>query len=109
MIKPFCINSLWCAKKQKFGIGVARYYRFKEEPDVAEFAITVHDKFQNQGIDTILFDFLRQSAMANGIKVLRGYVLAENTPMLALCNKYNCKITKEKGTLLQADIRVLSE
>ncbi len=39
-----------------FGIGVARYVRVKDEPEAAEFALTIIDAYQSQGLGTELLN-----------------------------------------------------
>lgn len=66
------------------GMGVARYIRLEEEPQVAEAAVTVVDDYQGRGLGTLLLGALAQQALRNGIHTFRNYVLAENTAMLEL-------------------------
>jgi GNAT superfamily N-acetyltransferase len=64
------------------GIGVARYIREPDEPEVAEAAITVADAYHGQGAGTMLLGALASRARRNGVKVFRNYVLAHNQAML---------------------------
>ena len=64
------------------GIGVSRYVRLAEEPQVAEAAVLVVDEFQGHGIGKVLLQLLSESAQANGITTFRGYALPENRPVL---------------------------
>jgi GNAT superfamily N-acetyltransferase len=66
------------------GVGVARYIRRPEEPDVAEAAVTVLDEYQGRGLGTLLLEALGAVALENGISRFRGYVLETNRPMLDL-------------------------
>lgn len=89
----------WCAATtadtQEQGIGLARYLRLDDEPDVAEFAVTVIDEFQGQGVGATLLEKLLESARDNGIRVLRGYVLPHNERMLGLCRHLQAQIQEE--------------
>ena len=60
------------------GLGVARYVRLPDEPEVAEAAVTVVDSHQVLGLGTILLGVLGLSAVAHGIRTFRAYVLEEN-------------------------------
>jgi acetyltransferase len=62
--------------------GVARYH---ENPDriSAEYAIVVHDDWQNQGVGRALMQRLIAAARRKGLARLEGAVLAENARMLA--------------------------
>ncbi len=82
------------------GIGLARYIRLKQEPDVAEFAITVADEHQGNGAGAILLDLLIDHAKENSIRILRGYVLKSNKQMIRLLEHHNAKqITDEEESL----------
>jgi acyl-CoA hydrolase/GNAT superfamily N-acetyltransferase len=59
-------------------IGSVRYYVDKAT-GLAEFAITVDDEHQNQGIGTRLFGHLIRVAKVKGVKGFVGYVLDTNT------------------------------
>ena len=64
------------------GWGVARYVRRPDEPEVAEAAVAVVDDRQHLGLGTLLLQFLSASAIANGIRIFRGWVLADNVEIL---------------------------
>ena len=81
----------WCAVIKRDGryggIGVSRYVLLQEEDDVAEFAVTVIDEFQEQGVGRALLEQLVRSAWENEVRVLRGYVFRDNGRMLALAKR----------------------
>ena len=87
------------------GVGLARYIRLVGEADVAEFAVTVVDKFQGQGIGQRLLAQLILSAQENGVKVLRGYILPGNKRMLALCKHLQADFSRE-DIFVRVDIPV---
>jgi GNAT superfamily N-acetyltransferase len=70
------------------GVGVARYVRLADRPDAAEAAVLVVDAWQGHGIGKRLLRTLAQAASARGIATLRGVVLHDNDPMLALLARY---------------------
>jgi GNAT superfamily N-acetyltransferase len=67
--------------KSEVGLGVARFVRLADDPTVAEAAITVVDDAQGQGVGRLLLTALARLAVARGVRVFRGEVLAENTRM----------------------------
>lgn len=70
------------------GIGVARCVRLEREPQVAEFALVVTDRYQGRGVGQLLLRRLARSALDNGIRTFRGYVRDDNAVMawiLAKC------------------------
>ena len=70
--------------KEEQGVGVARFVRLADEPDVAEAAITVVDDFQGRGVGRLLLMTLVEAAQERGVKKFRGEVLASNQPMCRL-------------------------
>lgn len=70
------------------GVGVARFVRAEDAPEVAEVAVLVVDAFQGQGVGRMLLRGLAQAALDRGITRLRGTVLTDNDPMLGLLRKH---------------------
>ncbi|HSQ63281.1 MAG TPA: GNAT family N-acetyltransferase [Polyangiaceae bacterium] len=64
--------------KTERGIGVARFVRTKEDPKVAEMAVTVVDDMQGKGVGTLLSHAAVNAALARGIERFRCVVLADN-------------------------------
>ncbi len=61
------------------GLGIARFTRIREEPNVAEMAFVVIDAYQHRGLGAILLAVLYLTAESRGVLVLRSSVLGENT------------------------------
>ena len=53
----------------------------------AEFALTVRDDFQGQGLGSYIFDLLVQVALVRGLKYLTAHVLAENSAMIKIIRR----------------------
>jgi GNAT superfamily N-acetyltransferase len=87
------------------GVGVARYVRLPDEPAAAEAAVTVLDEYQGRGIGTILLRMLAGSARQHGIRSFRGYVLAENAPMMEILQGLGARVERE-GPLLRVDVPI---
>jgi RimJ/RimL family protein N-acetyltransferase len=66
------------------GIGVARFVRSADDPELAEVAVAVADSWHNRGVGTALLDRLTQRAREEGVRRFSAEVLAENRPMLEL-------------------------
>jgi acetyltransferase len=100
----------WCAtitrNGEECGIGIARYIRLVNESSMAEFAITVVDKYQGQGVGYQLLSKLIESAAQNGFQLLRGYILMSNLPMLALCKRFDSSKSLVDGPFVIVDIVV---
>ena len=87
-----------------FGIGVARYIRIEDEPEVAEFALTIIDAYQGQGLGSELLNLLIHSARKNGIRKFIGYMLAENSSMLKILKHLGAQIRREDGPIQRVDL-----
>ena len=74
-------------------LGVARYVRLPEDPDVAEFAIVVGDAFQGRGIGRALADELAVRARAAGIAGFTALVLHDNVAAQRLIRRIDEQLT----------------
>lgn len=68
-------------------VAEARYVRDADNPANAEFAITVGDQWQRQGLARRLMKAIEQSACENGIEKLIGITLKSNHAMITLANR----------------------
>jgi RimJ/RimL family protein N-acetyltransferase len=64
------------------GIGVARFVRSPDDPEVAEFAIAVADDWQGRGVGTALLNELSERAREEGVRRFSAIVLSDNHRML---------------------------
>jgi GNAT superfamily N-acetyltransferase len=91
------------AEDPGFGLGVARYVRLKDEPTIAEAAITVIDEYQGRGLGTILLGLLGARAREVGITAFRAFVLEDNAPMRALLDELGTEAHHEGPGVLVMD------
>ncbi len=68
-------------------IAVARYEP-TDQPDTAEVAFVVQDRWQGRGLGAILLNELLRAAEARGIRRFRAYVLADNARMIDLIVRF---------------------
>jgi len=61
-------------------VGVARFVRQQDDPELGELAIVVGDELQRQGLGSELLRRLSRRAVSVGVRRLRGTMLAENRP-----------------------------
>jgi RimJ/RimL family protein N-acetyltransferase len=66
------------------GIGVARFVRSPQDPELAEVAVAVADSWQNRGVATALLARLAERAREEGVRRFSAEILADNRPMLEL-------------------------
>lgn len=69
------------------GVGVARFVRLPERPEVAEVAITVIDDWQRRGLGTLLYERLVEAARERGVRILRSEVHRTNLGIRGLLGK----------------------
>ncbi len=85
-------------------LGVARYVT---NPDVksCEFALTVTDNRQRQGIGQQLMHRLMEVARDRGIEIMEGEVMADNRKMLALCERLGFRVVRDRTDLSVVEVR----
>lgn len=86
------------------GVGVARYVRLPEEPEVAEAAVTVVDEYQGRGLGTLLLQALGAVALENGIRRFRGYVVADNRQMREVLEPTGAILHFDAAGVLRVDL-----
>jgi RimJ/RimL family protein N-acetyltransferase len=59
-------------------VGVGRWIRLRDEPDVAEIAFVVSDELQRQGLGTALAEALADSARDRGVRRFVATMLPDN-------------------------------
>ena len=71
--------------------GVARF-ALNEDGESCEFAVTVADAWQGNGIASRLMKTLMPETRRRGLKRIEGLVLTTNVRVLELCRKLGCAI-----------------
>lgn len=90
------------------GVGIARFIRFQDQPQIAEFAVTVIDSYQKRGLGTMLMAVLYVLAQARDIKILRAFVLPENTVAMHWLERLGA-VGKFENGVCQMDIAVYND
>jgi GNAT superfamily N-acetyltransferase len=85
-------------------LGVARYVRLPEDRQAADAAVVVVDTHQGRGIGTLLLQALGAVALENGICRFRGYVLAENRPMIELLKHLGAEVTFDSSGTMRFEL-----
>lgn len=88
----------------EIGLGVSRWIRLSDEPDVAEGAVTVIDPYQNRGIGKALLWIAGRAAIENGIRAFRVNVLGDNDPVIEWLRDTGAVLGKWDGGVLEVDI-----
>jgi GNAT superfamily N-acetyltransferase len=90
----------------KPGVGVARFIRLKQDPLMAEIAITVLDEYQRQGIGTILMNELHRLAAERGIRSFKIYLHTERRKLVQWLKLMGAKIKQVSGEILEIELPV---
>jgi L-amino acid N-acyltransferase YncA len=84
-------HSAWLAiavdGRRDRGVGVGRWIRIANEPDIAEVAVTVIDEFHRQGIGRTLLYLCAKSALSKGVRAFRAWVLHDNNATLHMLER----------------------
>ena len=82
---------------ERRGLGVARFIRIQNQPEIAEFGIVIIDSYQQRGLGNILLAVLYRMASIKGIKILRGFVLSDNKVMSSWLGRLGAVGVYENG------------
>jgi len=96
--------------KREFLLGISRFVRLPDEPEVAEAAVTVIDDAQGKGLGRVLLEVLVEAARERGIGSFRATVLAENAPMRHILDAAGARVREEEdGDALVFDLSLGEE
>jgi GNAT superfamily N-acetyltransferase len=90
--------------KSEVGLGVGRFVRLPERPEVAEAAITVLDEAQGKGLGRLLMTALATVAAQRGVRIFRGEVLANNDRMRHLLSEVGATANAVDSDTLAFDV-----
>jgi GNAT superfamily N-acetyltransferase len=82
------------------GIGVARYVRLTEDPEVAEVAVTIIDEYQGRGVGKLLLRALAAVAGEHGIRTFQAEIMGDNRGARALVTGLGARIARTGNPLL---------
>lgn len=81
------------------GVGVARWIRLKDRPEIAEGAVVVVDSVQGQGIGKTLLWLAARSAIERGVKAFQVWTLGDNRPIQHLLEGLGARrVASSSGT-----------
>jgi len=88
------------------GLGVARFVRLRDEPDVAELAVTVIHDLQRRGLGRLLSDRVVKAARERGVRRIRAEILPSNAAMLGLVKEMAATVRHEEDSALVVDFEL---
>lgn len=94
---------------EKPGIGVGRFVRLKNDPSMAELAITVLDEYQRQGIGTILMNELHRLAADRGIRSFKIYLHTQRKKLVMWLIRLGARIKRISGEMAEIEMPVFAE
>jgi len=90
------------------GLGIGRFVRLKGNLDIAEAAVTVIDRYQRQGLGTILVCLLYLLAADLDVKTIRGAILPQNRFLIDWLHSLGGTTEYHEGAIL-VDMPVRTE
>lgn len=89
------------------GVGVARYLRLAERPDVAEVAVAVIDAWQGRGLGRVLLRRLTARAAEHRIHKFTASLFIDNRAMLALFERLGeVRVIGGEGRIVDIDVEL---
>jgi hypothetical protein len=92
-------HGCWVALADGHPVGLGRYVRLPDQPDVAEIALEVVDRLQARGLGHLLRDVVAAAAGAAGISSLYWMTDAGNDPIRQLAVPLGGRFAVEDGVL----------
>lgn len=92
--------------EQSRGLGVARFIRLADQPQVAEFAITVADSHHGLGLASLLLAYIRLFARRARLKTLRAWIHRDNFAMGHLFRKAGGRLVRTEGPVQGYDLEL---
>jgi GNAT superfamily N-acetyltransferase len=92
--------------KGERGLGIARFIRLPEEPDVAEVAVTVVDDAQHKGLGSLLLATAVVAATERGITHFRAEILDSNAPMLQILRDLGVDMEHTPEGTVRCDVQL---
>ncbi len=77
-------------------VAEARYVRLSDDPSAAEFAVSVADEWQGNGLTSHLLSKLLCRAASEGVRRMTGETLATNDKMLHLARKVGFTVRRSR-------------
>ncbi len=100
------IGMLDLSGDEPHGIGLARYIRLRDEPDVAEAAVSVIDAYQGRGAGSLLLAALSHLGAANGLRAFRGYLIEDNRQFIRYLVALGALSQQASGSVVELDLPV---
>jgi GNAT superfamily N-acetyltransferase len=88
-------------------LGVARYVRYPERPDMAEVAVTVVDDWQGRGLGTLLLAAISARAREERVCTFTALMLASNGEMMHLLRELgSVRIVDRAAGVVEVEVAI---
>ena len=88
-------------------LGVARYVRCAERPDMAEVAVTVVDDWQGRGLGTLLLEVISARAREERVRTFTALMLASNGEMMHLLRELGAvRIVDRAAGMVEVEVAI---
>ena len=96
---------------EDIGLGVARFIRSADDPQVAEVAVAVVDDMQHKGLGRLLALTLARAAHERGIERFRGEILEDNLPVRTLLDEVGATVRTlpDGSTIFEVALELTAE
>ncbi len=84
-------------------VAVGRLIR-EDEPNAAEFAVLISDRFQGHGLGTELVKRLIEIARADGLDKVTADILGENRQMIEICKLLGFQLSYAGENVIKAEL-----
>lgn len=79
------------------GVGLARYIRDPDDPELAEVAVTVIDEWQGRGLGTELLHRIMDRAAEEGVRRFSALVDADNETMIQILHEIGSELRETES------------
>lgn len=104
--KRMCLIGLTVRGGAKEVVAIASYACEEDDMEYAETAFVVSDRFQGQGVGTLMLKQLEGVALENGLKGFEAIVLKDNKAMLHIFRKHYPNLTESFSPHGEVNIKI---
>jgi GNAT superfamily N-acetyltransferase len=99
-VNHYAVGAITLDEPGEPGVGVARYVRLVEQPEVAEVAVTIIDEYQGRGLGKLLLRALAAVAAEHRIQTFQAEIMGDNHGARALVTGLGARIARRGNPLL---------
>lgn len=101
-VDHYAVGALALDEPGEPGVGVARYVRLADQPQVAEVAVTIVDDYQKSGLGSLLLQAAMAVALENGILEFQAEIMGDNHGAIRLVRRFGARIVRKGNPCLMS-------